>query len=125
MIVIWILVSILIISAVSVLIRSSAKKSTKKISLGRDDSCDIHVDISFEDVSRVHASIFLKDNLLVFEDNSSNGSYVNEQKVHQEKKNVSRKDQIKLGESYIVSWDEIAPFFPDFFLQTKTSIRKN
>ena len=125
MIVVWILVVILIVSAVSVLVSSQSKKNRKKINLGRDDSCDIQVDNSYEDVSRVHASIFLNDKMLVFEDSSSNGSYVNEQKVHHEKKNLKRNDQIKLGESCIVSWDEIILFFPDFFPQTKTSIRKS
>jgi uncharacterized membrane protein YhaH (DUF805 family) len=44
-----------------------------KRSTGRDYSCNIRVDDSFDDVSRNHATLVMKGDTLMFEDNSTNG----------------------------------------------------
>ena len=119
MIIIWIVLLILLISAISVIFNKISRKNKKEINLGRDNSCDIQVDFSFDDVSRIHASIFIRNNNLIFEDKSTNGSYVNNQKVHHAQQILKRNDQIKLGESFVVSWDDINQFFPNYFLQTR------
>ena len=124
MIIIWILLVILIISAASVIFTRRTKKNKKIINLGRDETCDIQVDHCFDDVSRIHASIYIKDNKLIFEDKSSNGSYVNEQKVHLAQQIINRYDQIKLGESCVVPMDDIIQYFPDYFIHTGTFIKK-
>ena len=126
--ILWIIIGIpVLILVISVISVYTSKKNRNKINLGRDEACEIQVDDNFEDVSRFHASIFIKDKTLVFEDKSSNGSYVNEQKVHNTRQNIKRNDVIKLGESYEVSWDDIKRHYPDFFLMAKTSMetRKN
>jgi uncharacterized membrane protein YhaH (DUF805 family) len=84
-----------------------------KISIGRDYSCNIRVDNSFDDVSRNHATLAMKGDTLMFEDNSTNGSYVNGQRVHHSQQPVCRGDKIVLGKNYTLSWSDINLYFPD------------
>jgi uncharacterized membrane protein YhaH (DUF805 family) len=84
-----------------------------RISIGRDYACDICVDNSFEDVSRNHATLAIEEGVLMFEDNSTNGSSVNGRRVHRSRQVVQRGDRIVLGRNYTLSWDDINRYFPD------------
>jgi pSer/pThr/pTyr-binding forkhead associated (FHA) protein len=71
-----------------------------RLVLGRTHFCDIQV--LEGPVSREHAVITLKDGHLVFEDKSTNGSYVrlegaNEQHVHHQTLRLHGKGVISLG----------------------------
>jgi uncharacterized membrane protein YhaH (DUF805 family) len=80
---------------------------SQRITVGRSQSNEIRVGEQFDDVSRNHAVIFYEDNSLVFEDHSSCGSYINGRKVHNSRMYIYRNDQIRLGNKYLLSWNEI------------------
>ena len=82
----------------------------QKITIGRNRYCDIKVDDQYQDVSRNHATI-TKGESLVFEDNSSFGSFVNGQKVHHAQAPINQNDHIRLGYKYLLSWNEISKHF--------------
>jgi uncharacterized membrane protein YhaH (DUF805 family) len=84
-----------------------------KISIGRDYSCDIRVDDSFADVSRNHAAIIMEGGILMFEDNSTNGSSINGQPLHHARWMIHQGDRIVLGKNYTLSWNDINRFFRD------------
>jgi uncharacterized membrane protein YhaH (DUF805 family) len=83
------------------------------ITLGRSRSSDICIDDRYEDVSRDHARIRQEGTTFILEDNSTNGSYVNGQKINRSHRVIQRSDEIRLGRNYVLSWDEIRRFFPD------------
>jgi pSer/pThr/pTyr-binding forkhead associated (FHA) protein len=114
---------ILIVSVVSVIIRNN--KSSKKIRIGRHKSCDIRVNDEYDDVSSNHGIIFMDGHNLIFEDDSTNGSSVNGDRVHHAQRIIRLNDKIILGKSYTVSWSDINRFFPsNDFLHTKITNTK-
>ncbi|MDR2971633.1 MAG: FHA domain-containing protein [Bacteroidales bacterium] len=117
-------VLVLIISIFSVISKNKTKKKKEKILIGRGDDCDIIVPEEFDDVSRNHASIYKENEKLVFEEHSSNGSYINDKKVHETKQFINKKDVIKLGENYIINRDEIFRYFPEQEFSPSTIVKK-
>jgi hypothetical protein len=79
----------------------------RKISVGRDPSNDIHVSESYDGVSRNHASIYYNNGRIIFEDISTNGSYVNNNFVHRAKVEIFPNDVVTLGKQYVLSWSTI------------------
>lgn len=84
----------------------------KRISIGRDRSCDIFTSDQYSDVSRNHADIFLDGSRLILEDHSSNGTYINGQKINHTNREIRVGDNIQLGRNYTLSWNEVSRFFP-------------
>ena len=62
------------------------------------DPTDFILQFSRPSVSRkLHGRIFVKDDVLIYEDNSSLGSFVNDEKIHRAAVVLRNKDVIKLG----------------------------
>ena len=85
---------------------------SKRITIGRNPDCDISVDEKQGSVSRNHAVLFIEDGALVIEDDSTNGTYVNGQKLHCARRGIKPGDQIRIGFNYILSWNDINSYFP-------------
>jgi uncharacterized membrane protein YhaH (DUF805 family) len=94
-----------------------------EISIGRDSSCDIHVDERYDDVSRKHATVVADGTGLLLKDFSTNGSYVNGQKIHHSKCVIRQGDQIILGRNFCLSWNDINRYFPNINRSRETQRR--
>lgn len=92
----------------------------RKITIGRDPHCDIHIDEQFDTVSNLHAEIELKDNRLVFSDISSNGTLINNQRVQGFRVTIYPGDRILLAGVYQLSWRQLSTFFPTVTRPTVT-----
>ncbi|MDR2680421.1 MAG: FHA domain-containing protein [Tannerella sp.] len=79
----------------------------RKITVGRDPSRDIHVSEAYDGVSRHHANIYYNNGRVIFEDISTNGSYVNNNSVHRTKIEVFPNDVITLGRHFVLPWSMI------------------
>jgi hypothetical protein len=79
----------------------------RKITVGREPSNDIHVSESYDGVSRKHANIYYSNGRILFEDISTNGSYVNDNFIHHTKVEIFPNDVIMLGKHYVLSWSTI------------------
>ncbi|MDR1525833.1 MAG: FHA domain-containing protein [Tannerella sp.] len=79
----------------------------RKITVGRDLSSDIHVSESYDGVSRNHANIYYNNGRVIFEDISTNGSFVNNNSVHRTKIEIFPNDVITLGRHFVLSWSAI------------------
>jgi hypothetical protein len=79
----------------------------RKITVGRATSSDIHVSEAYEGVSRNHAIIYYNNGRVIYEDISTNGSYINNNSVHNTKIEIFPNDVITLGRSFVLSWGMI------------------
>lgn len=91
------------------------------IRVGRGVDCDVIVDDRYVNVSRYHAMIFREGSLLVLADNSTNGTYINNQRVQHSRQYIRPGDKILLGGNYPLHWSEIQKFFPDMGCATRFS----
>ncbi|MBO7476830.1 MAG: FHA domain-containing protein [Salinivirgaceae bacterium] len=78
-----------------------------RISIGRNPDNDIVVDSGFNTVSGHHATITRSGDNYVFEDHSTNGSYVNGQKVHNTTITLRHGDNIRLSNNFLLDWRQI------------------
>lgn len=84
---------------------------SKRVSFGRDQSCDVIVEERYDDVSRRHAVVFQEGSRLMLEDNSANGTFINGQKINNACREIKAGDNISLGKFYTLSWNDINRFF--------------
>lgn len=84
----------------------------KKIYIGRNPQCDFCIPQNYDRVSNNHAEIEEKDGHLFFIDHSSNGSVVNGRRVSHSQIEIFHGDDIRLANSYQLSWSTIRHFFP-------------
>ncbi|MDR2971636.1 MAG: FHA domain-containing protein [Bacteroidales bacterium] len=96
-----------------------------KVTIGRNQSCDITVDDKYEDVSRTHAVLSYENSFLMIEDKSTNGSFINGQKLHQAKRRIQQGDIITIGRNYTLLWQDINRFFPNDFVPERKTERWN
>jgi uncharacterized membrane protein YhaH (DUF805 family) len=94
--------------------KQSSKVIYSQITIGRSNSCDITVDEKYEDVSRNHAVIRIEEGILIFEDTSSNGSYINGKRIHHTRWFIHKSDRVLLGKNYTLRWGDIERFFPNY-----------
>ncbi|MBO7476831.1 MAG: FHA domain-containing protein [Salinivirgaceae bacterium] len=78
-----------------------------KISIGRNPDNDIVVDSNFNTVSGHHATITRSGDNYVFEDHSTNGSYVNGQRVHNTTVILRHGDNVRLSNNFLLDWRQI------------------
>lgn len=83
------------------------------ITIGRHPDNDITVDAKYSTVSGRHATITRSGNSYVFEDHSTNGSYINEQKVHNTTATLRHGDTIRLSTGYLLDWRQIDALMAD------------
>jgi hypothetical protein len=91
--------------------KNTDKQMQRKITIGRDASCQIWINDPSNKVSRIHASLFWDGRRLILEDQSSNGTVVNGRLVHHSRVEIKNGDTIYLGNSVLLSWNEINRFF--------------
>jgi hypothetical protein len=90
--------------------KNTDKRMKRKITIGRDASCQIQVNDPSQKVSRIHASLFWDGHRLILEDQSTNGTVVNGRFVHHSKIEIKKGDAIYLGNTVLLSWNEINQF---------------
>lgn len=78
-----------------------------RITIGRHPDNDIVVAPMFDTVSGHHATITRSGDNYVFEDHSTNGSYINNDRIHNVTTRIYRGDNIKLSSSYTLDWRQI------------------
>jgi len=95
-----------------------------KITIGRSSQCDYIIENpdQYGTVSGNHATISETDtpNTFLFEDHSTNGTYINGQLVHNDTRTVNVGDHITLGKTYILPFDDIVKRY----FSTKTTKKK-
>ena len=84
----------------------------KKITIGRDVSCNIQVKDSSGRVSRGHATLHINRKNIVLEDHSINGTLINGKLIHNSSIEIREGDDIFLGSIVRLSWNEIDRFLP-------------
>lgn len=84
----------------------------REITIGRSNQCDIYLDPNCRYASGHHATIYYDDNQLMFRDVSSNGTLVNNVRVHHRAVPIHRGDSIMLAGKYQLSWNQIDTYFP-------------
>jgi len=84
----------------------------REIYVGRDRSCDIKLSPDCRAASSMHAILYMDGQVLMYRDQSRNGTYINNVKVHQRAVPIKRGDYIMLAGLYPLSWNVIERFFP-------------
>lgn len=86
-----------------------------KITVGRNPQCDYPIENAGQHgtVSGTHATLSETANpdVLLFEDHSTNGSYVNGEFVHNESREIRLTDHITLGRTYVLPLEDIVRRF--------------
>lgn len=78
-----------------------------QITIGRNPQSTIVVDAQYTTVSGSHATITRSGNVLTLEDHSTNGTYVNGQKVHHASATIRQGDTITLAHQYTLNMSEV------------------
>lgn len=82
-----------------------------KVTVGRNPKCDYPIENAGQHgtVSGTHATLSETSNpeVLLFEDHSRNGSYVNGEFVHNESREIRITDHITLGRTYVLPLEDI------------------
>ena len=78
-----------------------------KITIGRNPQSTIVVDAKYTTVSGSHATITRSGNMLTLEDHSTNGTYINGQKVHHATASIVQGDTITLSHQYTLNMSEV------------------
>lgn len=96
-----------------------------KVIVGRSSQCDYVIDNPNQHgtVSGQHATIYETDNsnTYLFEDHSTNGSYINGQLIHHDSCKVNVTDHITLGKTYILPFEDIVK---RYFMAQRTTKKK-
>ncbi|MBK8372969.1 MAG: FHA domain-containing protein [Saprospiraceae bacterium] len=83
-------------------------KPIKTIKIGRHESNDYKLDPANEKTSRDHAILYIyKDGTMLLEDKSTNGTFINGNKILSEKRPVKRDDLIKFADQERLDWNRI------------------
>ena len=85
----------------------------KEITIGRSENCDIRLDSRCGYASNVHGTIVYDGRKLMYKDTSSNGTYINNVRVHNREVPLHRGDIIMIAGRYQIKWNHIDPFFRD------------
>ena len=80
---------------------------TNQITIGRNPQSTIVVDAQYTTVSGSHATITRNDNVLTLEDHSTNGTYINGQKIHHASATIRIGDTITLGHQYPLNMSDV------------------
>jgi len=90
-----------------------------RITIGRNPVSDCCIPQNFDKVSNNHAEIEARNGRLVFFDHSSNGTIINGRRVHHAQVEISYGDDIRLANTYQLSWNVIREFFPGGYFATR------
>lgn len=95
---------------------------SRKITIGRDPHCDIRIDERYDTVSNFHAEIEYDNKCIIYVDTSTNGSLVNNQKIHGCNVEIFQGDSIVLAGVYELSWDILNQYIPR---RTRPTVYRN
>lgn len=84
----------------------------REITIGRSKNCDIYLDERCKYASSMHATIYYDGNQLMYKDNSTNGTMVNNVSVRHRAVPIKHGDIIMLAGRYQINWNQIDEFFP-------------
>lgn len=84
----------------------------REVTIGRDKNSDIYLDDRCAYASNNHATIYYDGNQLMFRDNSSNGTMINNIMVKRRAVPIRRGDIIMIAGRYQLNWNQINTFFP-------------
>lgn len=84
----------------------------REISIGRSRNCDIFLDTNCIYASSLHATMFYDGNRLMYRDRSSNGTMINNIRVHNRAVPIRRGDTIMIAGRYQLNWNQIDAYFP-------------
>ena len=84
----------------------------REITIGRSKNSDIYLDDRCIYASTNHATIYYDGNQMMFRDNSSNGTMINNVMVKQRAVPINRGDIIMIAGQYQLGWAQIDRFFP-------------
>lgn len=83
----------------------------REITIGRSKDCDIYLDRNCIYASVLHAAIYMDGSQLMYRDNSTNGTMINNIMVHKRAVPISHGDVIMVAGKYLVNWNQIDSFF--------------
>ena len=86
--------------------------SLREVTIGRSKECDIYLDPRCKYASGVHATLYYEGGQLMYRDISTNGTVINNVKVHNRAVPVRLGDAIMIAGMYPLSWKQIDSFFP-------------
>lgn len=92
--------------------------SNNTITIGRSSDCQIVVDSKYDSVSNNHALLEYAEGVFWLVDMSTNGTVVNQEKVHNRKIQVFYGDSILLAGTYRLDWELISKFLPTHSIRT-------
>lgn len=84
----------------------------REVTVGRAPDSDILYDPACVHVSNAHAVIYFNGSQLIFKDSSTNGTLINNVRIHYQKVVINYGDSILLAGKYPLTWDRISVFFP-------------
>ncbi len=84
----------------------------REVTIGRSNTCDIYLDPRCKFASSLHATIFYHGNQLMFKDTSTNGTLINNVRVHKRSVPINHGDVILIAGKYPLNWNQIDSFFP-------------
>ena len=84
----------------------------REVTVGRSKDCDIYLDERCIYASSHHATIYYDGNQLMYRDNSSNGTLINNVSVKHRAVPIRHGDSIMAAGKYQISWNQIDVFFP-------------
>lgn len=84
----------------------------REVTVGRAPDSDILCGPECVFVSSKHAVIYMDGDRLIFRDTSTNGTMINNIKVHQRAVPIHFGDTILLASKFPLSWNQIGTFFP-------------
>ena len=84
----------------------------REVTIGRDKNSDIYLDDRCAYASNHHGTIYYDGNQLMFRDNSSNGTMINNIMVKHRAVPIRRGDIIMIAGRYQLNWNQINTFFP-------------
>ena len=84
----------------------------REVTVGRAPDSDILYDPNCAHISNAHAVIYSNGSQLIFKDTSTNGTFINNVRVHHQSVIINYGDSIFLAGKYPLTWDRIGVFFP-------------
>lgn len=82
------------------------------ITIGRDINCDIVLSEACIYASQKHATMYMDGEQIMYRDNSTNGTFINNISVHNRTVPVEFGDVIMLAGNYQLDWSKIEEYFP-------------
>lgn len=86
----------------------------REVTVGRSANCDIYLDQGCKFASGLHGTIYYDGSQLMFKDTSTNGTWINNIKVHKRAVPIRHGDIIMLAGKYQINWNQIDAYFPVF-----------